>query len=59
MNRLEKAVETYRTFLSLADIGMQGIYSRDDALRRLRRLIPNEKAKRLMAAKLMEELVAC
>jgi tetratricopeptide (TPR) repeat protein len=59
MNSLEKAVETYRTFLSLIDIGMQGVYSREDALRRLRRLIPNKKAKRQMAAKLMEELVVC
>jgi len=55
MGRRDNAVGTYRHFLSLVDLGMQGIYSREDALERLNKLVPNKKAKREAAVKVMEK----
>jgi len=51
----DKAVKMYRLFLSLGDLGTQGIYSREDALERLNKLVPSKKAKREAAVKMMEK----
>jgi tetratricopeptide (TPR) repeat protein len=51
----DKAVQMYRLFLSLGDMGIQGIYSREDALERLNKLVPSKKAKREAAVKMMEK----
>ncbi len=40
----EMAVELYRHFLNLLDYGLQGIYSREEAVERLKKLVPGEKA---------------
>jgi tetratricopeptide (TPR) repeat protein len=55
LGRRDRAVETYRLFLSLVDLGMQGIYSREDALARLNKLVPSKKARREAAVKVMEK----
>ena len=44
IGRQDKAVGTYGTFLSLVDLGMQGIYSHEDALKKLHKLVPNKKS---------------
>jgi tetratricopeptide (TPR) repeat protein len=51
----DRAIEMYRDFLGLGDLGTQGIYSREDALQRLNKLVPNKKAKREAAVKMMEK----
>ncbi len=48
------AVEMYQRFLSLGDLGTQGIYSHQDALERLKKLVPSKKARRAAMAKMME-----
>jgi hypothetical protein len=55
MKRRDDAIEMYRRFLSLVDMGMQGIYSREEALERLRKLVPNKKARRQAAVRVMEK----
>jgi hypothetical protein len=47
----DKAVGTYGLFLSVVDLGLQGIYSREDALKKLKRLVPSKKARRDVAVK--------
>jgi hypothetical protein len=39
-----KAIRLYWDFLHLLDYGVQGIYSREDALARLKKLAPAKKA---------------
>jgi tetratricopeptide (TPR) repeat protein len=51
----DKAVGTYRYFLSLADLGIQSIYSHQDALEKLNKLVPNKKVRREAAVKVIEE----
>jgi tetratricopeptide (TPR) repeat protein len=47
----DKAVGTYGLFLSLVDLGLQGIYSRKDALKKLNQLVPSKKTRREAAVK--------
>jgi tetratricopeptide (TPR) repeat protein len=54
MGRRDGAVEMYRGFLGLADLGARGIYSREDALKKLKKLLPTAKARREAALKAME-----
>jgi len=49
------AVEKYRAFLSLADLGLPSIYSREDAKARLDKLMPSKKARREAAVKALEK----
>ena len=51
MGRRDQAVGTYGLFLSLIDLGLQGIYSRKDALKKLNQLLPNKKTRREAAVK--------
>jgi tetratricopeptide (TPR) repeat protein len=50
----DKAVETYRHFLGLGDLGIQGIYSHADALEMLNKLVRSKKARREAVVKMME-----
>jgi tetratricopeptide (TPR) repeat protein len=50
----DKAIDMYRAFLSLADLGTRGIYSRKEALDRLNKLVPSKKARRQAALKIMD-----
>ena len=52
--RRDGAVEMYREFLRLGDLGIRGIYSREDALARLDKLVPSKKAKPEAVVKLLE-----
>jgi tetratricopeptide (TPR) repeat protein len=54
----DEAIRMYRIFLSLTDFGMQGIYARDDALRRMKRLMPNKTAKWRSIAEFMKMSLA-
>jgi tetratricopeptide (TPR) repeat protein len=47
----DKAVGTYGLFLSLVDLGLQDIYSRKDALKKLNQLVPSKKTRREAAVK--------
>jgi tetratricopeptide (TPR) repeat protein len=49
------AVEVYREFLSLHDLGVPSIYSRADALTRLKKLMPSKNARRRAVVKVMEK----
>ncbi len=51
----DRAVQVYRDFLSLVDLGVQGIYSREDALKRLRKLLRGKRARHEAAVKVMEQ----
>jgi tetratricopeptide (TPR) repeat protein len=51
----DQAIEMYGRFLSQGDLGTQSIYSREDALDRLKKLVPSKKAKREAAVKMMEK----
>ena len=45
IGRRKEAVEWYNVrFLNLLDFGWQGIYSREDAIARLKKLVPSKKA---------------
>jgi hypothetical protein len=48
------AVEAYCEFLSLKDLGVPSIYSREEALKRLDKLMPSKRARREAAVKAME-----
>jgi tetratricopeptide (TPR) repeat protein len=50
----DSAVSLYQEFLSLPDMGAQGIYSREDALKKLNKLVPSKKAKREAAMRKVE-----
>ena len=44
----------YQGFLILGDLGTKGIYSREDALERLKKLVPSKKARHEITVKMME-----
>jgi tetratricopeptide (TPR) repeat protein len=52
----DKAVGAYGLFLSLIEMGLEGIYSRKDALRKLNQLVPNRETRREAAVKSIEKL---
>ena len=56
LNRKDLAVETYQAFLRLLDLGVPSIYSRDDALVRLKKLVPSKDAKLKAAVKSMGKM---
>jgi tetratricopeptide (TPR) repeat protein len=51
----DRAVQVYRDFLSLVDLGVESIYSREDALKMLRKLLRGKKARHEAAVKVMEQ----
>ncbi len=55
--RRDNAVEMYRHFLGLRDLETLSIYSREDALEKLNKLVPSKKARREAVVKRMEELL--
>jgi hypothetical protein len=50
---LDRALESYQTFLNLTDLGAASIYSREDALGKLNKLVHSKKAKRAALLKAM------
>jgi tetratricopeptide (TPR) repeat protein len=44
--RRDNAITVYQELLSLPDMGVQGIYSREDVLARLNKLLPSKRARR-------------
>jgi hypothetical protein len=53
----DEALEAYQELLGLLDLGVQGIYSREDVLERLNRLAPSKKAKHDAAIRRLEKEV--
>jgi tetratricopeptide (TPR) repeat protein len=51
LDRRDDAVEAYRDFLWILDLGAQGIYAREEALDRLKKLVPTKKAKHAAAVR--------
>jgi tetratricopeptide (TPR) repeat protein len=55
IGKRDNAVATYGFFLTLLDMGMQGIYTREEALERIKKLAPSKKARRAAAVKVLEK----
>ncbi len=55
MNNGDRAVEMYQNFLNLQDLTVPSIYSREDALQRLNKLVPSKKARREAAMRRVVE----
>ena len=49
LGSVEKAVEMYQEFLPVLDIGVSSSYSREDALNKINKLVPNKKVQRQAA----------
>jgi tetratricopeptide (TPR) repeat protein len=54
----EAAVKAYQSFLSLTDLETKGIYSREEALKKLKKLVPTKEVRRAAAVKVMERVLA-
>jgi tetratricopeptide (TPR) repeat protein len=50
----DEAIKMYGDFISLVDLGERGIYSREDALKSMTKLVPSKKAKREAAVRKLE-----
>lgn len=51
----ENAVQLYRELLSLGELGVQGIYSRQETLARLKKLVASKKARHEAVVRAMEK----
>ncbi len=56
MRSPDKAINMYRSFLNLWDLGVRGIYARDDAQRRIKRLLPSKQARQDAAVQVMKSM---
>jgi tetratricopeptide (TPR) repeat protein len=54
----DAAVEAYQDFLSLTDLETKGLYSREDALKKLKKLVPTKEVRREAAVKVMARVLA-
>ena len=52
----DRAIKMYRSFLNLWDLGVRGIYSRDEAQKRIKRLLPDKQARQDAAVKIMKSM---
>jgi tetratricopeptide (TPR) repeat protein len=54
----ERAIETYQYFLGMLHFGTKGIYSHEDALKKIDKLVPTKEAKRNEMVKMGTDLMA-
>ena len=53
--RRDEALQMYQELLGLLELGVTGIYSREDVVARLNKLVPSKKAKRQAAIRWLEK----